>query len=117
MNQIHGREFNSDFTLKDCLFGDVTFTKNADLNKYLYNGYSIGFSLRSELSLPDSSVGKNVIIIGVDMSSLVHFDNKEKHILILGKCPTQRLDDTKLTAEAIQLIFQDLVKIFLEPAL
>ena len=62
-------------------------------------------------------MGKNVIIIGVDMSSLVHFDNKEKHILILGKCPTQRLDDTKLTAEAIQLIFQDLVKIFLEPAL
>ena len=74
--------------------------------------------MRSELSLPDSSMGKNVIIIiGVDMSSLVHFDNKEKHILILGKCPTQRLDDTKLTAEAIQLIFQDLVKIFLEPAL
>ena len=33
------------------------------------------------------------------MSSSVHADNKKKHILILGKGPTQRLDDTALTAE------------------
>ena len=34
------------------------------------------------------------------MSSSVHVDNKGKDILILGKGPTQRLDDTTLTAEA-----------------
>ena len=45
-------------------------------------------------------MGKNVIIFGVDMSSSVHIDNKKKHILILGKGPTQELDDTMLTAEA-----------------
>ena len=45
-------------------------------------------------------MGKNVIIIGVDMSSSVHIDNKKKDILILGKGPTQGLDDTMLTAEA-----------------
>ena len=34
------------------------------------------------------------------MSSSVHPDNKKKDILILGKGPTQGLDDTTLTAEA-----------------
>ena len=33
------------------------------------------------------------------MSSSVHVDNKKKDILILGKGPTQGLDDTSLTAE------------------
>ena len=33
------------------------------------------------------------------MSSSVHIDNKYKDILILGKGPTQRLDNTTLTAE------------------
>ena len=41
---------------------------------------------------------KRVIIFGTDMSSSVHIDNKK--ILILGEGPTQRLDDTTLTAEA-----------------
>ena len=44
---------------------------------------------------------KNVIIFGADMSSSVHIDNKEKGILILDEGPTQGLDDTTLTAEAI----------------
>ena len=35
------------------------------------------------------------------MSASVHFDNKRKNILILGEGPTQGLDDTTLTAEAI----------------
>ena len=34
------------------------------------------------------------------MSSYVHIDNKKRAILILGKGPTQGLDDTTLTAEA-----------------
>ena len=45
-------------------------------------------------------MGKNVIIFGVDISSSVHIDNKNKDILILGERRTQRLDDTALTAEA-----------------
>ena len=57
------------------------------------------FDSRSEFSLPDGSVGKNVIISGVDMSSSVHIDNEKKDILILGKGPTHRLDDTMLTVE------------------
>ena len=45
-------------------------------------------------------MGKNAIIFGVDISSSVHIDDKKKDILILGFIPTQRLDDTTLTAEA-----------------
>ena len=29
--------------LKNCLFGAVTLTQNADINKYGYSGYGIGF--------------------------------------------------------------------------
>ena len=34
---------DSDPTLKNCLFGTVTLTKNADIEKYGYSGYGIGF--------------------------------------------------------------------------
>ena len=57
-------------------------------------------SIRIEFLLPDGSVGKNVITFGVDMSSSVHIDNKGKDILILGKGPTQGLNDTAVTAES-----------------
>ena len=60
----------------------------------------IGFNSRSEFPLTDGSVGKNVIMFGVDMSSSADIDNKGKDILILDKGPTQGLDDTTLTTEA-----------------
>ena len=34
---------NNGPTLKNCLFGAVTLTKNADIDKYGYSGYEIGF--------------------------------------------------------------------------
>ena len=33
-------------TIKNCLFGAVTLTKNADIEKYKYSGYGIGFDRR-----------------------------------------------------------------------
>ena len=30
-------------TLENCLFGAVSLTKNADIDKYRYSGYGIGF--------------------------------------------------------------------------
>ena len=42
------RDLNSDFTLKDCLFGVVKLAKNDDCDKYVYSGYGIGFGSRSE---------------------------------------------------------------------
>ena len=44
---------------------------------------------------------ENVISFGADMSSSVYIGNENKDILILGAGPTQGLDDTTLTAEAI----------------
>ena len=38
------------------------------------------------------------------MSSSVHIDNKGKYIFILGQGPTQGLDGTTFTAEALHCI-------------
>ena len=82
------------------MLGTVKLTKNFDFDKYKYCGYDIGFNVNGTFSLSNGSgFGKNVIIFGVDMNSSVRIDNKKKYILILGKGPTQGLDDTTLTAE------------------
>ena len=60
----------------------------------------MGFDSRSELSFTDGSMGKYTIVLGADMSSSVHIDNKNKDILILGEGLTQRLDDHTLAVEA-----------------
>ena len=39
----------SDPTLKNCLFGEVTLTKNPDIEKYGYYGFGIGFRMRFNL--------------------------------------------------------------------
>ena len=57
-------------------------------------------SIRAE----NIGVGQNVIIFGAEMSSLVHTDNKGKFILILGKSPTQGLNNTTLAAENLYSI-------------
>ena len=89
---------DSDPTLKYCLFGAVTLTKNADIEKYGYSGYGIGFDRRSAFSFPGGGFGQNLLIFGVDMSSSAHIDNKKKYILVIGKGLTQGLEHT-LTAE------------------
>ena len=49
-------------TLKNCLFGAVTLTKNADIQKYGYSGFGIGFDRRSSYSTPSGGFGQNVLI-------------------------------------------------------
>ena len=94
---------DNDPTSKNCLFGAVTLTKNADIDKYGYSGYGIGFDRRSSFSFPSGGFGQNVLIFGADMSSSAHIDNKKKDILVLGKEPTQGLEH-KLTAEKMYSI-------------
>ena len=54
-----------------------------------------------------------IIIFGEDMNSSVHNDNEKKDISILGKGPTQGLDNTKLNAEKEYSInFNEQQKIF-----
>ena len=71
-------QFKHRFYIKSCLFGSLKLTHNSDPEKYKYNGYRLIFDTRSEFSLPDSSMGQNVIIFEPDMSSPVHIKNKEK---------------------------------------
>ena len=92
---------DSKFAYLNSLFSAVKFTKNADLDKYSYSGYGIIFGTRGTFSLSEGSeFGKNVIIFGTDMKLFVHISNTKKDILILGKGPTNRLDDNTVTAEA-----------------
>ena len=70
---IWSRDLNADFIIyADCLFVTVKQTKNIDPDKYSYTGYGIGFD-----SDPDFDGDKNVIIFGVDNSSLTHANNRK----------------------------------------
>ena len=63
--------YNADFTLEDCLFHAVKWTKNADVDKYKYFGYGIGFDGKGVFSHPTTSFGNNTIIFGGDISFLI----------------------------------------------
>ena len=94
---------SNDPTLKNYLFGAVTLTENADIDKCGYSGYGIGFDRKSSFSFPGGGFGQNVLIFGVDMSSSAHIDNKKKDMLVLGKGPRQGLKHN-LTAEKMYSI-------------
>ena len=70
---------------KNCLFGAVILTKNADIDKYKYSDYEIGFDRRSSISFPSGGFGQNILIFGIDMSSSAHTDNKKKTYQFLEK--------------------------------
>ena len=79
-------------------------TKNADVSKYKISEYGIAFDRTSRFSFPVGGDGQNIKIFGADMNSSAHIDNKGKYILVLGKGPTQGLDEDSLTAEKMYLI-------------
>ena len=82
---------DSDPTIKNCLFGAVTLTKNADIDKYGYSGYGIGFDRRSSCSFPGTGFGQNVLIFGVDMNIFSHIDNKKKRQISFQKRTNTRI--------------------------
>ena len=75
------------------MFGAVKLIKNADIDKYKYFGYGIGFDGHGSYLHPSGGDGKNIIIFVVNMSSSTKIDNKKKDLLILGKGPTQGLGE------------------------
>ena len=69
----------SRFCVRNFLFGAIKLLKNTDFGKQNYSEYSIDFDSQRRFSLFDcGGIGKNVIMVGVDMSSLAHIDNKKK---------------------------------------
>ena len=69
---------NIDPTLKNFLFGAVTLTKNADIDKYKYSGYGIGFDRRSSFSFLSGGFAQNVLICRVHISFSSHIGDKKK---------------------------------------
>ena len=82
-------------------------TKNADIDKYKYIGYGIGFDRNGSFSFPGIGFGKDVMIFGVDMSSSTKIDNRKKDILIFGKSPTQRLEHTLSAVKMYSINFTE----------
>ena len=72
------RSHSNDPILKNCFFGAVILTKDADIDKYGYSGYGIGFGRRSSFSFPGGGCGQNVLVFGAGMSSSAHIDDKKK---------------------------------------
>ena len=65
--------------LENSLFEVVKLSRNADLDKYKYSGYGIGFDARGNFSLSDSiRFTRNIIIFGADVSSSWHVDSRKK---------------------------------------
>ena len=101
-------------TLRNALFGSVKLTKNAhtDIGKYKYSAYDIGFDGKGYFSIGDE-LGRNLVIFGENMDSLPFSDNKGKHVLTLGKGPTEGLGEHSLAAEkCIPLILLKLIQNF-----
>ena len=53
-----GINISNHLTLVNCLFGEVTLTKNADIDKYKYSGYRIGFDRHERCSFPGTGTAE-----------------------------------------------------------
>ena len=72
--------------LENSLFGAIKLTKDADIDKYKYSEY--WFNARGFFTFSDGSeIGKNLIILAVDMNSSVYNENKKKIFYFLVKVP------------------------------
>ena len=94
------------FTIQNSLFGASQITKNADTSKYDYKGYGICFDEGGTFShkitedgRAHTTMGRNAIIFGVDMSSSIHATNRANNIYVMGEGLIQSIHDTTLYAE------------------
>ena len=94
---------DSSVTLQNCLFGAVKLTKKADIDKYKYSGYGIGFDSKGRFTHPSGGYGRNFIFVA-DLSTSTRANNKTRSILVLGEDFIQGIDGTTIYAEKNQLI-------------
>ena len=97
---------NNKFTIQNALFGAIKITKNANTSKYKYKGYGICFDeseefthVRKEGNFNHTTLARNVIIFGADMSFSKHANNKASNIYVMGKDYIQKINDTTIYAE------------------
>ena len=89
------------FTVQNALFGAMEIAKNADTSKYNYKGYGICFDEGGTFSKGNIYNGRNVLIFGVQESSLAHANNKDNNIYVMGDLFVQGINDTTLYAEKV----------------
>ena len=94
------------FTIQNALFRAMQITKNADTSKYDYKGCGICFDeseqythVRKEGNFNHTTLDRNVIIFGVDMSFGKHVINKANNIYVMRKDYVQKINDTAIYAE------------------
>ena len=84
---------NIDFLLGDYLFGAVKLTKNRydpEPDKYEY-WYSIEFNPVHNIHCQIFDAVQIFVILGIDISSSMHADNRKKGMLVLGESLTDEL--------------------------
>ena len=79
------------FSLKDCLFGTVKLTKNADKSKFTYNGRGIAFDGKGSWSF-SNGFARNVTTFVVDNTSSSHTDIQKSNFLIVSEGPTEGIN-------------------------
>ena len=84
--EIHlwNRGYDDYPTLENSSFGAFKLVTNADIDKYKYSWYGIGFDSRGTSPVA-TRFGRNLIIFGVDISSSVHLDKNKKLFLFFVK--------------------------------
>ena len=94
------------YTIQNALFEAVEITKNADTSKYKYKAYGICFDEGGEFchtvkrgNFNRTTLARNVLIFGADMSFSSHTNNKANNIYVMGKDFVQGINDTTLYAE------------------
>ena len=99
---------NTDYTIKNALFGAMKITKNADYAKNSYTGHGLCFDEGGEFghtvkqgNSNRTTNARNVIIFGVDMSSSIHATNRANKIYVMGKEFIQGINDTTIYAEKL----------------
>ena len=86
------------------MFLAVSLTKHTDTDLCKYSGYGIGFDRKGEFSFGSRGFGRNVIILGENLSSSVYTNNKTRIILVLGEDFIQGIDGTAICADKMYSI-------------
>ena len=93
------------FTIQNALFGAMQITKNADTSIYHYKGYGTCFDESEQFShtvteggRAHTTLARNVIIFGADMSFSKHANNKANNIYVMGKDYVRKVNDTTIYA-------------------
>ena len=77
---------NTDFTIQNALFGAIKITEDNNGNSNnQYTGYGLCFDAHTDFSISNINNGKNVVILGCDMSFSSHQRNRENSVYVLAR--------------------------------